>query len=419
MLEARIALDRASTRRMDQDGHLHVEMTNLSKANVCPYLGKEIPDHETLGLDANKVYMLLRDPGELAKAASSLNGKPLLDYHIPATSDDHPTDRVVGSIGNDVTFDGKYLKGSLSVWVGDSITRIESGAQRELSCGYRYRADMTPGVFEGVAFHGVMRDIAFNHTALVEQGRAGPDVLVSDSRLEMSAMINSRRALMASGAVFMALRPKLAADAKLSLDEAFDGINAENFTDKRDEIASAVVEIATPLLAQDAALSADDILLALDAAAAADDDEDDAMASDEEEDDIKAKMKPKAKKKMAGDVAPKKDEPIALDAAAIRAEVRAEQAALRDAERAVRPHIGELSVVPETPDGIFKLALDAAVIDGRLDKAVLSGADAKSYKTMLAMLPLPGAKGSEPIAMDERTAADSWFDSEILGRSAK
>ena len=67
-----IAMDRAPTaRRTDADGRLHVAVSNISKANVCPYLGREIPNNVALGLDPNRVYNLLRDPAELAKAAST------------------------------------------------------------------------------------------------------------------------------------------------------------------------------------------------------------------------------------------------------------------------------------------------------------------------------------------------------------
>ena len=46
-----MAMDRASVRRRDANGFLHVEISNISKANVCPYYGAEIPGHEQLGLE--------------------------------------------------------------------------------------------------------------------------------------------------------------------------------------------------------------------------------------------------------------------------------------------------------------------------------------------------------------------------------
>lgn len=179
-----VAMDR-SVRTFDEDGHLRVETTPISKANVCPYYGSEIPDAEKMGLDPRRMYKLYRDPEELRKGAATFAGKPLLRKHVPITADDHPRDLVVGSIGDSVSFDHPYLKAPLSVWDGDAIDLIKSGKQRELSSAYRFRADMTPGVSkDGEPYDGVMRDIVGNHVALVENGRAGSDVVVGDSAVK-------------------------------------------------------------------------------------------------------------------------------------------------------------------------------------------------------------------------------------------
>jgi len=176
-LNTSLALDR-SARRIDADGHLHVEMTNISKSNICGYYGREIPNGAALGLDPDRIYQLYRDPAELAAAAPSFAGKPLLMHHIPVTADEPATELVVGSIGTDVCFEAPFLRAPLSVWRADAIEAINSGEQRELSAGYRYRADMTPGVTpDGLTYDGVMRDIKANHVAIVSEGRAGPDVL--------------------------------------------------------------------------------------------------------------------------------------------------------------------------------------------------------------------------------------------------
>ncbi|MFY3690853.1 DUF2213 domain-containing protein, partial [Achromobacter xylosoxidans] len=45
-----LAFDRATVRRIDVDGRMHVEISNISKATVNPYRGSEIPDWEALGL---------------------------------------------------------------------------------------------------------------------------------------------------------------------------------------------------------------------------------------------------------------------------------------------------------------------------------------------------------------------------------
>lgn len=187
----KIALDRDTVREKRKDGQLVVKRAHITKANVCPYRGAEIPGWEQLGLDPDAIYNLLRDPEELKKAAPTLNGVQLLRKHIPVTPEDHQPYDTVGSLGTDAEFveDGgeNYLDNSLFVNAIDAIEGIESGKKRELSAGYHYTPDMTPGNFRGTRYDGVMRDIVFNHVALVEDGRAGPDVVVGDSMENLMA----------------------------------------------------------------------------------------------------------------------------------------------------------------------------------------------------------------------------------------
>lgn len=176
------ALDRASVRSYDADGRLHVERSNISKATVNPYLGREIPNYEELGLDPNRRYLLLRDPDEIKRAAPTFNNLPVLSRHVPVSADAHRPELVIGSTGTDASVRGPYLTNSLVLWSQPDIDDVESGKKRELSAAYRYRADMTPGVFDGQRYDGVMRDLRGNHVALVSEGRAGHDVVIGDAK---------------------------------------------------------------------------------------------------------------------------------------------------------------------------------------------------------------------------------------------
>lgn len=187
-----MAFDRASMRSVDPDtGRLRVARTHISKANVCPYLGREIPgwDEETkthaLGLDPDKTYMLLRDPEELAKSVKTWNGIPLLKIHQESDIDQHPVEETIGTSGTDAIFDDPYLDNSLVFWTAEGIELVDSEEQREISCGYLYDPDMTPGSFRGEHYDGVMRNIRGNHIAIVSEGRAGPDVMVADSVVDL------------------------------------------------------------------------------------------------------------------------------------------------------------------------------------------------------------------------------------------
>jgi len=275
MPEFGIAFDRASVRRIDRDGRMHVEVSPISKANVCPYYGREIPGADVLGLDPQRLYKLFRDPEELAKAAPTFNNLPLTSRHVPLSAEEPHKDIVVGSTGTDADFIAPYLRNSLVIWDAQAIEGVESEKQRELSCGYWYRADMTPGEFEGVSFDGVMRDILGNHVTLVPSGRSGDDVMVMDAALEVQkpppvhkennmptkTITLTPRAALIKGALAQYLRPKLAQDASPialngALNAALLGLGQKNWKARRKGLAQRVhSEIKTAGLAMDAEVS--------------------------------------------------------------------------------------------------------------------------------------------------------------------
>ncbi len=181
-----LALDRDSVRTVDPlDGKLRISKAHISKANVCPYAGHEIPNWESFGLDPEKIYYLYRDPDELRKAAETSNGVQVLRKHIPVSADDHQPWDTIGASGTDAEFNDPYLDNSLVIWTQDAIDAINSGEKKQISMGYHYRFDPTPGVVDGQKFDGIMRDLSVNHLAMVENGRAGDEVAVGDSADEV------------------------------------------------------------------------------------------------------------------------------------------------------------------------------------------------------------------------------------------
>ena len=176
-----LALDRASVRSFDADGHLHVASSVVSAAQVNDYLGEEIPGWEELGLDPQMMYPLLRDPEEIEKGAQTLHGKPLMIIHRAQTANDHDRLVVVGSVMNPVWNDPN-LKAEFIVWDGEGIDLIESEKQADLSAGYRYKPIMESGTFNSVPYAGRMTNIFFNHLALVPEGRV-VGAVVGDSAI--------------------------------------------------------------------------------------------------------------------------------------------------------------------------------------------------------------------------------------------
>ena len=177
---AQLALDRGS-RTFDADGRMHVVATPVTREQVAPYNASEIPGAAALGLDMGRAYNVYRPAAELAKAAATFRNLPLLSQHVHVTADDHRPDLVVGSTGTDAAWDVPYLRVSLTIWAADAIAAVKDGSQRELSAAYRYTARRDPGVFEGTPYELSMSNIRGQHVALVDRGRAGPDVLVADA----------------------------------------------------------------------------------------------------------------------------------------------------------------------------------------------------------------------------------------------
>ena len=176
-----LALDKESVRSVDQDGRLRIAVTNVCKACVSPYMGKEIPDWENLGLQADTIYQLFRPPEELEKAAPTINGVQILRKHIPVSAEDHQPWEVVGSVGTEARWEYPFIKNALTILSKSDISLLDSGAKEALSPGYHYRAVMEPGTFEGQPFSGKMVDIKFNHLAIVEEPRQGKDLVVGDT----------------------------------------------------------------------------------------------------------------------------------------------------------------------------------------------------------------------------------------------
>ena len=449
-----LALDRASVRSVDQDGRLHVAITNISKANICPYRGSEIPNGEELGLDPDKIYMLYRDPEELAKGAETFNNIPVLDRHIPVHVTDPQQEYVIGSTGTDAKFDSPYLMNSMVIWTNKAIDNINSKKQQEISCAYRYEPDMTSGNINGEHFDGIMRNIRGNHVAIVTEGRAGPDVVVGDSKTLESKQImtHSKKAAKVKGALLSAL-PKLASDSAL-IDNVLQGVKKSNFKMKKYEIVSGL----KPMLASDAELSdLVELLDKLDDSKEADEHDDEPVevaedadpideildlirgkVSDEELEAVKAKIEaclkpaedeesdigeadvaqdepPEFEGKPENPIAKKDEEKpmgkAAMDAALnrVKEETRNETLkhfrAIAAAEEEVRPFVGKLAIAQDSAEDVYKAALITMGKD-------VKGVHPSAYRHILLAQAKPNQ--SHEMANDSSFYASEGFDKEFL-----
>ena len=377
-----IAQDR-SLRSYDQDGRLHVESSNISKATVNPYYGSEIPNYQQLGLEPKKVYYLLRDPEELEKAAPTFNNLPLLSKHIPVSADEPQKEVIAGTTGSDTVFKDGYLKCSLAVWDAEAIAGIESGEQVELSSAYHYTADMTAGEFEGRHYDGVMRDIVGNHVALVDVGRAGRDVVVSDAdpfyeRKTMKLKAGAKARIQA------AVQPLLAQDAELSPDELLQVIGSLT---NEVQTAEDDGEDLPPENVEDVGTDEDE----------PEDGENNPAPTEPEEpaEDEEPEAPEGGAPKPAQDAAISK---MAMDAAikrAVEAERKRSQA-LATAQREVAHIVGDVAM--DSAEDVYKFALEQHGVD-------VAGVHPSAYRAMVGLI----GKSKGGIAMDSANSASKQF----------
>lgn len=376
-----LAQDR-SLRSYDQDGRLHVESSNISKATVNPYYGSEIPNYQQLGLEPKKVYYLLRDPEELEKAAPTFNNLPLLTKHIPVSADEPQKEVIAGTTGSDTVFEDGYLKCSLAVWDAEAIAGIESGEQVELSSAYHYTADMTAGEFEGRHYDGVMRDIVGNHVALVDVGRAGRDVVVSDAdpfheRKTMKLKAGAKARIQA------AVQPLLAQDAELSPDELLQVIGSLT---NEVQTAEDDGEDLPPENVENVGTDEDE----------PEDGENNPAPAEPEEpaEDEEPEAPEGGAPKPAQDAAISK---MAMDAAikrAVEAERKRSQA-LATAQREVAHIVGDVAM--DNAADVYKFALEQSGID-------VTGVHPSAYRAMVGML----GKPKQPMAQDAAKTAEQF-----------
>jgi hypothetical protein len=139
----------------------------------------------------------LRPPEEVSSPSSlaTLGRKPITDDHppVPVTAQNYK-DYAVGTVGEQIAYDeaGGFVRVSLVLHDSQSVQNVEDGKE-ELSCGYTAEIELNPGWWNPdtqqwvvdqeeapgdawVPFETIQRDIRYNHLALVDVGRAGPDV---------------------------------------------------------------------------------------------------------------------------------------------------------------------------------------------------------------------------------------------------
>lgn len=244
--ECLLAFDRASVRSIDDNGFMHVAISPFTKEQVAPYYGKEIPGWKELGLDPVKVYYGYRPAEELSdpETVKSINGIPVQFRHHADFPDDPAHDTRVGAAGTDAEWKDPYLMNSLTIYDQQAQDAVNSGALRELSLAYQYTPDFkSSGEFKGQRYDFTMRRIRGNHVALVEEGRAGKDVLVFDSQIGSVTMSASEKIELLCAQILEALHEKDPATSEI-VDAVDEAAPVEEIAEAKEEVKVETEETA-------------------------------------------------------------------------------------------------------------------------------------------------------------------------------
>ncbi|MFB6371614.1 MAG: DUF2213 domain-containing protein [Bradymonadaceae bacterium] len=109
----------------------------------------------------------------------TLGLKPVTDRHPDQPlNPKNARDEQVGSVGNEVEF--REANGLVAVKMclhdEEAIDAAESGERDQTSPGYKVKTDEKPGTYKGERYDAVQVARRYNHFALCEQARGGPDI---------------------------------------------------------------------------------------------------------------------------------------------------------------------------------------------------------------------------------------------------
>jgi len=112
-----------------------------------------------------------------ADSLSTIRGKPITIGHPGLVLSNNVSKvKPIGTVLSEGRQDGNNIRADVVIYNLDT-------KNRELSCGYTVDLDETPGVFDGVEYAAVQRNVKYNHLAVVKVGRAG-----KEARLNMDNM---------------------------------------------------------------------------------------------------------------------------------------------------------------------------------------------------------------------------------------
>lgn len=130
-------------------------------------------------MTADGIKRRLRPVKEVSSQDSidSLNSKPVTLLHpMQDVSPENAKKLQVGFTGTDASWDGLNAYVTMTITDAEAIKEMREDRVRAVSCGYDAGLERGKGNWQGVAYDEAMKDIRYNHIALVREGRAGDGV---------------------------------------------------------------------------------------------------------------------------------------------------------------------------------------------------------------------------------------------------
>jgi len=163
-----------------EDGFLKA-IADIARPGVFPYV-----------YENGQVVYEAKLPGDIlsSETVASASGAPLtLDHpkdemgnHI-LVNPENAQNLSHGNVSEPEIVDGK-IRVLLTALTKEAVNEIRSG-KRELSIGFEYDLDSTPGQLDGVNYDSAQKNIRINHVALVDRGRAGDQIRIHGDKKQM------------------------------------------------------------------------------------------------------------------------------------------------------------------------------------------------------------------------------------------
>lgn len=167
---------------IDENGFLRLRKVRLGRVGIQQYLGKELPPQ--LGFQDEEVVNVYRPPEEVfaEDSLATLEGMPAEVEHDWKSPDNNGN---VGSVSGKPVQDGDTILGQLLIIDNKAIVPIQKKELSDISLGYQADVEKQSGVFDGVPYQAIQKNIRYNHVAILRpgRGRAGDKIKIEDKNM--------------------------------------------------------------------------------------------------------------------------------------------------------------------------------------------------------------------------------------------